>query len=131
MQVLLQITGILLIILAGIHVIFPRYFNWKQELANLSTMNRQLMYVHSFFIGLTVSFMGLLCVTSAAELTGTLLGKRILLALAIFWSVRLVFQFFVYSSSIWKGKTFETMIHILISGFWIYLVVVFGLAYLA
>jgi succinate-acetate transporter protein len=75
--------------------------------------------------------MGLLCFTSANELLNTSLGKRILLGLAIFWTVRLFVQFFGYSPKLWKGRSFETTVHIVFSLFWIYLVVVFILAYLA
>ena len=125
MEVHLKIIGIFFIALAIIHVIFPKYFNWKEELKPLSVMNRQMMYVHSFFIALMILLMGLLCVTSSAELVGTVLGRRISFGLGLFWSVRLVFQFFVYSSKTWKGKGFETFVHILFSVFWVYVSVVF------
>lgn len=124
----LRIIGGLLVVLAFVHVIFPRYFNWKQELAALSLVNRQMMEVHTFFIALTVFGMGLLCLTSAGELTGTPLGQRICLGLAVFWGIRLVFQFFVYSPELWRGKPFETVVHMLFGCFWLYLTVVFGWA---
>jgi hypothetical protein len=75
--------------------------------------------------------MGVLCFTSANELLNTSFGKRILLGLAIFWAVRLLVQFFGYSSKLWKGRSFETGVHIVFSLFWIYLVIVFILAYSA
>lgn len=120
-----KIIGILLMILALIHIIFPKYFNWKEELKPLSLMNRQMMTVHTFFIALVVFLMGLLCLTSAADLTQTKLGKTISFGLGIFWTTRLFFQFFIYSPKLWKGKIFETIIHILFSLLWIYLSVVF------
>ena len=78
----LRITGSLLILLAFIHASFPRYFEWKKELGALSIINRQLMYVHSFFIALVILLMGILCLTSSAELTGTILGKRVALIMS-------------------------------------------------
>jgi len=131
MELHLKIIGILLILLALIHFVFPKRFNWKQELSSLSLINRQLMYVHSFFIAFVIFLMGLLCFTSANDLLSTNFGKRILLGLAIFWAVRLLVQFFGYSSKLWKGRSFETTVHIVFSLFWIYLVTVFALAYLA
>jgi hypothetical protein len=89
------------------------------------------MYVHTFFIALLLFLIGLLCLTSANELVTTGLGKKISLGLAIFWIVRLYFQFFGYSSKIWKGKLFETIVHILFSLFWTYLSVIFIRLYLA
>ena len=131
MEIHFKIIGILLIALALVHIGFPRYFKWKVELSSLSIMNRQMMYVHSFFIAFAVFLMGLLCLTSANELVSTVLGKRISLGLGIFWSMRLIAQFIVYSSKLWKGKTFETTIHILFSLFWAYLSTLFILAYLS
>ena len=94
-------------------------------------MNRQMMYVHAFFIALVIFLMGLLCLTSAAELTTTTIGKRISSGLGIFWITRLLIQFFGYSSLLWKGKTFETTVHILFSILWTYISSVFILVYLA
>ena len=130
MESYLIIGGILLVMLACIHVIFPKYFKWKQELTSLSLINRQLMYVHSFFIAFVVFLTGILCVTSAKELTGTVLGKRICLGLGVFWIARLIIQFFGYSVKLWKGKMFETIVHVLFSILWVYLSIIFILTYL-
>jgi len=121
----LKIVGILLITLSFIHVIFPKYFNWKTELAALSLINRQMMYVHTFFIALVVLLMGMLCLTSSGELLQTQLGNKIVLGLAIFWGIRLFFQFFGYSKQHWKRKKFETIIHVLLSILWVYISTVF------
>lgn len=99
MQTPIEITGGLLMALALLHAVFPRYFRWKEETAGLSLLTRQILHVHTFFIALTVFLMGLLCLTSAVELTGTPLGRKIALGLAVFWGIRLVIQFFGYSSS--------------------------------
>nr|WP_111958247.1 hypothetical protein [Chryseobacterium lathyri] len=125
MELHLQITGMLLIVLAFVHIIFPKHFNWEKELQSLSLMNRQMMWVHTLFITLTIFLMGLLCITSPHELTDTGLGKKITFGLAVFWTVRLFIQFFGYSSELWKGKTFETVIHIIFSLFWTYISVLF------
>ena len=125
MEIHLKIIGTLLIVLSLIHVIFPSYFNWKNELQHLSLINRQMMTVHTFFIALTVFLIGLLCVTSASELIETSLGKKISLGLAVFWTIRLFTQIFIYSPKLWKGKTFETIVHILFTIFWAYMSLVF------
>lgn len=125
MEIHYRIIGALLIALALVHVIFPKYFNWKEELKSLSLINRQMMTVHTFFIALVVFLMGLLCLSSATELIETKLGKTVSLGLGIFWAIRLVIQFFGYSAELWKGKTFETVVHIFFSLLWTYLSVVF------
>ncbi len=125
MYIHLKIIGILLILLAFIHVFFPKYFHWKKDLKPLSLINRQMMTTHTFFIALVVFLMGLLCLTSSAELLDTNLGKRISLGLALFWVTRLFFQLFVYSRQLWKGKNFETSMHVLFSILWTYFSVIF------
>lgn len=115
-----HILGVILIALALLHIGFPRYFNWKEELAPLGLMNRQMMVVHAFFIALVVLLIGVLCLGSAADLIGTPLGRRICLLLAMFWALRLFTQFFVYSPKLWRGKRFETVVHIAFSMLWTY-----------
>ena len=131
MELHLKIAGILLISLAIVHVIFPSYFKWKVELQSVSVINRQMMYVHAFFIALAVLLMGILCLTSASQLITTELGRTISMGLAIFWMMRLLVQFVGYSSSLWKGKAFEMSVHVLFSILWAYLSGVFLLIYLA
>ncbi|MDP1725793.1 MAG: hypothetical protein Q8M15_03350 [Bacteroidota bacterium] len=125
MEIHIKIIGILLIALALFHIVFPKYFNWDKELKSLSLINRQMMTVHTFFIAFIIFLMGLLCLTSSSELIETHLGKKISLGLGIFWTVRLFIQFFGYSSELWKGKVFETLIHILFSLLWAYLSIIF------
>ncbi len=130
MELHLKIIGTLLSLLAFIHIGFPKYFNWKTELKSLSLINKQMMAVHTFFIALVVFLIGLLCLTSSNELVHTSLGKKISLGLGVFWILRLVFQLFVYSPKLWKGKKFETTMHIVFTFFWIYMSTLFFMIYL-
>ncbi len=125
MELHLKIIGCILIILAIIHGVFPRYFNWKKELSSLSLVNKQMMYVHTFFIALFVFLMGVLCLTSSKDLIETNLGKRLCFGLGTFWAIRLIIQFFGYSSKLWKGKNFETLVHVLFIFLWTYLSFIF------
>lgn len=130
MELQLNIIGYLFFVLAGVHIIFPRYFNWKVEFQPVSLINTQMMYVHTFFIGLIVFLMGLLCVFYAPEIVNTPFGQVVSLGLFIFWGTRLIFQLFIYSTKLWWGKKFETAIHVIFSLFWIYLTVTFLFIYL-
>ena len=129
MELHLTIIGAILIVVALIHIGFPRYFKWKQELSTLSLKNRQIMMVHTLFIALMVLLTGVLCLTSAPELINTNLGKKISLGLGVFWTTRLLIQFFGYSPVLWRGKPFETLIHILFSLLWAYVSLIFLVIY--
>ena len=125
MEIQLSITGIMLIALGIIHLIFPKYFDWKNDLQSMSLINRQMMYVHTLFIGLVVFLMGVLCLLCSNDIVHTHLGKMLSGGFFIFWFIRLVIQFTGYSSSLWKGKFFETFVHVLFSILWVYFSAVF------
>jgi hypothetical protein len=129
MHLHLKIIGLILIALSLLHLIFPKYFNWEKELRSLSLINQQMMIVHTFFIGLVIFLMGLLCLFSSDDLITTSFGKRIALGLGIFWTARLVIQFFGYSSKLWKGKKLETIVHFVFSMLWLYMSLVFLIIY--
>ena len=128
MKLLIELIGYGLILLALIHIIFPKAFDWKNELASLTLINRQLMTVHTFFVALTVFLMGILCISSAQDLLSTSLGKKILAGLALFWGIRLLTQLFWYSPQLWKGKPRETAIHILFLAIWTSITTIFAIA---
>ena len=111
--------------LAFAHLFFPRYFNWKEELKGLMPINRQMMWVHAFFIALVLLLMGCLCILSPRELGATVLGRKLSFGFFIFWTARLLMQFIGYSRETWKGKKFETFIHVAFSILWLYFSVVF------
>jgi hypothetical protein len=129
MELHLNIIGYISIALALVHIIFPSYFNWEKEFESVSLVNKQLMYVHAFFIAFIVFLTGVFCIYSSADIIHTTLGHQLAFGLFVFWFVRLIFQFFVYSSKLWKGKLFETGVHILLSFVWGYFSTVFFLIY--
>jgi len=121
----LRIIGFALVVLALLHAAFARYFNWRTEFAPVSLINRQMMYVHTFFVAFMVLLMGVLCLTSTSDLVSTPLGRRVALGCGMFWLARLLIQFFGYSPELWRGKRFETGVHVVFIGFWSYLSAVF------
>ena len=126
----IKIVGVLFVVLGILHVGFQNYFKWKEELERLSLINRQMMYVHTFFIALTVCLMGLICLFFSHDLATTRLGKILSLGLFIFWATRFVFQFFYYSPILWKGKGFETVMHVFFGCLLAYVAIVFAISFL-
>jgi len=128
-RVHLQIAGGLLLLLSAAHGEFGRYFGWKQELSRVSLLTRQMFLVHTFFIALIVALLGSLSLfCTDALLTPGPLSRAVLAGMCVFWLFRLVFQWFVYSWDIWRGRRFYTFMHGVFSAFWIYVVVAYGLA---
>lgn len=125
----LRFIGAVLVTLALLHVAFPRRFNWKEELARLSLLNRQMFLVHVFFIALMLTFFGALSFVLAEGLSApTLLSKSVLVGFTVFWLLRLFVQLFVYDPRLWRGHPFNTAVHVIFTAFWAYLVAVYGVA---
>jgi hypothetical protein len=126
---LLRIAGLLLLGLAASHALFPKRLGWKEDLARLTPLNRQIFLVHTFFIVLVVTMMGVVSLAFADLLvTPSPLARLVLAGLALFWAARLFVQWFVYDASLWRGDRFNTMVHVVFSVLWTYLTAVYGAA---
>jgi hypothetical protein len=126
-ELLLRIAGALQIGLAAIHVFFPARFNWREELARLSLLNRQVFVVHTVFICVVLLLMGALSLLAPqALLENSALSRLVLGGFAAFWGLRLLFQWFVYDSRLWRGDRFNTTVHVVFSAMWIYLTGVYA-----
>lgn len=121
----LRLTGLGLIFLALMHVGFPRYFKWKEELRPLMQVNREMFIVHTVFIAVVLVLMGLpMLVAPQVLLERSGLGAWAGAGFCFFWLLRLIIQWFGYSWSLWRGKRFETIIHFLFTGLWFWLALV-------
>lgn len=129
LELQIRIAGALQIALAIVHLTFPKRFNWGEELARLSLLNRQMFNVHTIFVCVVLVMMGSLSLFYAdALLQPSPLSRPVLICFAIFWALRLVFQWFVYDWSLWRGNTFNTVVHFVFTAFWIYLTAVYSIA---
>ena len=98
-------TLILLIRLAGgLHfgiliasALVPQVLDWRRELKPLSTVTRQLVWVHGGFIVLTIIGLGSIALIAAPELAaGTTLARAVCGFTALFWGARLALQFVLF-----------------------------------
>ncbi len=129
LRVHLHIAGALLLLLGLAHSVFDRYFGWKRELATLSLLTRRVFQVHCFFIALVLVMLGACSLFfTGALLEPTPLSRVLLAGLVVFWFCRLLAQWFVYDSAIWRGRPFYTVMHAAFSLLWIYLVATYGAA---
>ena len=128
-QLHLRIAGALLLALSAAHAGFWRYFQWGRELAAVSLLTRQVFGVHTFFIALVLAIFGWLsAVETQSLLVGNALSRTLLRGMLVFWTCRLACQLFVYDASLWRGRRFETCMHILFSALWGYLIFTYALA---
>jgi hypothetical protein len=125
----LRFIGVLMAALVVVNFFVPGRFHWREEMARLSLVNRQIFQAHTVFIILTIAMFSVLLLTSAAALLEpTRLGRVVLAGLTIFWGVRMLMQWFFYSPAIWRGDRFNTVMHGVFSAAWVYVTAVFAVA---
>jgi hypothetical protein len=130
LELQLRLAGAGLLLLALLHAFFPRRFRWREGLAGLSLLDRQLFHVHTLFVAVTVAFFGVLSIVAADALAagGTLLGV-LLGGFAAFWLLRLAVQLFVFDRALWRGDRLRTALHVLATLLWAYLAALYGWAF--
>jgi len=126
---LLRISGVALLILFAMNFFLPRQFKWREELPRLSLINRRIFQVHAVFIAMILLMMGtLLIALPGALLKPDALARAVLIGFITFWGARLLFQLFFYDAELWRGKPFETLMHVAFSGLWLFLTSTFAAA---
>jgi energy-converting hydrogenase Eha subunit G len=127
LEIHLRIAGALLILLAAAHFFFPKELGWKEDLAKLTLLNRQVFLVHTGFIMLILVLFGVLALGFTSDLVApSRLAAAVLGGLTLFWGSRLITQQFIYDRALWRGNRRNTILHIFATLLWIYLTAVFG-----
>jgi len=130
LEVHLRAAGFGLLLLALLHAFFPKRFAWRTDLAGVSLLNRQIFYVHTLFIAVTVAFFGALSILVAGAIgSGGPLVAALLGGFSVFWALRLAVQLFVFDRRLWRGHRFETAIHVIFTASWTYLMVLYAWAW--
>ena len=88
--------GVLHLIWAGFHLMFPRIFKWKQSLEDLDSINRATYQVMNLCLAFIFAALGYLSLAFAPELLSPGLGHKLLGIITAFWLLRLSLQFRFY-----------------------------------
>ena len=85
----------------------PVVLDFRGQLKNVSGLMRQLVWVYAIFIFLTIVAFGIVSVTFAETLAGgTPLARAVCGFIALFWTARLVIQFFVFDAKPYLRNSF-------------------------
>lgn len=127
----LRIVGLVMVWLVAVNVYVPRRYRWREEMARLSLLNRQIFQAHNVFLVLTLALLALLLLISGDTLLEpTRLSRALLFGLTLFWALRMLMQWWFYSPAIWRGHRFNTVMHYVFSAVWVYTTAVFAVALL-
>jgi hypothetical protein len=94
----LTYAGMLLLGLGVAHLALPAVLGWRRELAATSALNREVSYVHCYFVGLSCVLWGLLPLTAGTRLLQPDPVTRLVLTGAVcFWASRLLVQVVLFN----------------------------------
>ena len=123
---LLRIAGAGMILLAIAHIPMSRTLQWREEAARMSLSTASVFHVHTLFVCVVLVMMGLPALISPQIFTErTLPGSWLAWSFSVFWALRLFAQWFVFPSSLWRGKRLEMRMHMIFTLVWIGLIALF------
>ncbi len=113
LRLLLLVTAVVQIVVSVINLALPRLLGWRDCLAALPLLVREVFHVHLFYISVTCAIFGVLTWRFADELAaGTSdVARWLAAAIALFWGSRTVIQVVYYSKSHWRGHAGRTAVH--------------------
>lgn len=130
LELALRIVGASHLVLAIAHIPIANHLQWKTDIQHATPLTQQIFWSHAFFICVVLSLMGALAIYDPQTLiVRSQLGLYVTGGLTLFWGLRLIFQWFVYSAAHWRGKRFETFIHLLFSTTWMTYTTVYAIAF--
>ncbi len=87
------VLGILQLGVLFASALVPFQLSWKEDLALLPKLHRQLFYVYGGYVVLGIVTLGVICIVAANDLAeGSLLAKAFCTYGMLFWGVRLSLQ---------------------------------------
>ncbi|PQO26810.1 hypothetical protein [Blastopirellula marina] len=93
LETLLRVAGGLQLCVLIASALVPFRLNWREELACLSPLHRQMYWVYGGYVVLSIVAFGLITLLNAAQLAGgDFLARSFCLYVAIFWGLRLPLQ---------------------------------------
>jgi hypothetical protein len=114
-------TGLILaaagqLCIAILNLALIRVMRWKDDLARLPILIRQVFQIHVWFISLTLLTFAALTLRFPGEIAAGIqpVYRWIACAIGLFWAIRSVLQVTYYSSSHWRGIPSRTAVHIIL-----------------
>ncbi len=92
-ELLIWVAGLLQLGIAAANLLLPRILRYRENLARMSPMVREIFLVHSGYIVLVLIAFGTMSLAFAPELAGgSRLGRFLSAVLAVFWLLRIPVQ---------------------------------------
>ncbi len=128
-DVQLRLVGAVLVGLGLAHVALPRVLAWRPQFAGLAPLTRQVLYTHTFFIGVMCVLLGLAPLLLAADLRQPgRVHTAVLAAECVFWGLRWGAQFVAFPPQTWRASRLHQVGYVGFTLLWTWIVAVFAAA---
>src|SRR5258707_15818839 len=113
LPILLSLAAALQLAIAALNLSLVPLFHWRQDLARMPLLLREVFRVHAWFISVTLAIFAVMTWRFAGQMaTHTDPAAQWLAAgIGMFWAIRTFLQVAYYSSSHWRGKPARTVAH--------------------
>lgn len=127
LSTMLRVAGVGLFLLALVHVPVARHFKWREDAERLSRVNASIFRIHAFFICLALVGLGLPClIEPTVFLEGSRASQWLAWSTSILWVIRLVWQWVMFPSDLWRGQPLRIMAHVWLTIVWAFLALLFA-----
>lgn len=111
---LLEFAAALQMGIALMNLFLVRLLHWREELARMPLLLREVFQVHAWFISVTLTIFAIMTWRFASQMAGRADPVCAWLAAGIggFWAIRTVLQITYYSSSHWRGQPVRLLAHV-------------------
>jgi hypothetical protein len=122
----IQLAGVMHLLVAAANFVLPGMLKYRENLAKVSPIIRQIFLVHAAYIVLVLIGFGAICIWFSDDLRGgSGLGRFLCKFLAVFWFLRVVIQFGFYDRATKREHPFG---HFIFSAIFLYFAAIFGAA---
>ena len=129
MKTLIQLGGLAHFGILIASALTPGVLEWRRHLATLPALLRQLFWVYGSFIVLVIVSFGTISLAHPAALSsGEPLARAVCAMIAIFWSARLLVQWFVFDATPFLTSTMLKLGYQALTAAFIALALIYGCA---
>jgi hypothetical protein len=105
-ETFLIIGGIYNLLFATFHFLFWKIFDWENDLASLTSVNRAIMQVINLCLTFVFVIFGVLSLLYPSQMVGTELGRILTSMIAVFWFLRAIEQVIFFKLKNWISWAF-------------------------
>jgi hypothetical protein len=114
LPMLLQIAAAMQIAVAVLNVFLVQLLKWREDLARMPLLLREVFQVHVWFISVTLAIFAAMTWRFASEIGRGInpVCQWLSASIGVFWAIRTVLQVTYYSSSHWRGQPGRMLAHV-------------------